>query len=324
MKRTNLILLIFLLPCVANAKSMVGLYSDQQLEKAYSVYNRNIPYLYTDDFLGRLTFEERFGHDIRLATPLRGDGGTPWEFYALIDQKIIVMPILSIKFLDDLSITFAYMEKNNCKKEMFYNYLTKLLYDDKYKPEPPRVALGIPANALDDHFVDDVSQKLLKSTFFFLLGHEYAHIIYNHAGYQHISGKRAQQQETEADNFSLNVMRRIGVTPMGLALFFTAASRLEAVPSAFSSKAKYEKYIQKVSTHPLTGNRMKNIATYLRKHANDFARLQANRSQATNLLQTIAGDVETIGEYISDGQFREFQFQQGIKTSSKAIRNACK
>jgi len=318
------ILLVILLPDSLSAKNLSELYSDKELQEANKRYSRNIPYLYSEDFLGRLTFKERFGYDVRLVTPLRNKSGKLFEFYSLVNKKIIVIPIQSIKFLDDLSIAFAYLEKNNCRKEMLFNYLTKLMYDKKYPPVSPKVAMGIPSNALNDSFVDDVSQKVLKSTFFFILGHEYGHIYFNHPDYKHISKKLSQQQEMQADKFSLNVMRRIGVVPAGLALFFSAVSRFEAVPSAFNTKSEYEKYMAEKSTHPLTGNRMSNIASYLKHHINDFTKLQANRLLWADLLSNIANDIDAIGKTVSDGNFRDFQFHYGMGTLESSIRNACR
>lgn len=306
------------------AKDFGRLYDEQILRRAADVYGPNLQGLFREDFLSRLTLQERRAAPrIHLATPLVGANRSPWDYYALIDRQRIVVPILSVKFLDDLSISYAYMDRFGCDREMLFNYLTKLLYDEDYPPTPPRAALGIPSDALDDAFVDDVSQKLLKSSIFFLIGHEYGHVMHRHRGYGQISSAEAQRQENQSDDFALGVMRRIGVAPMGLAFFFAMASRIEPVPAAFDSQADFDRHIRETLTHPLTGSRLRNVADYMRESAVAFARLQPDPQAYVRAIASTAGDIEKIGDTIHDGQFRQFQLQRGLATSGRQLRAAC-
>ncbi|MCF6255973.1 MAG: hypothetical protein L3J98_06845 [Gammaproteobacteria bacterium] len=280
--------------------------------------------MFQEDFLGRLTQQERHAApEIRFETPLIGAGRSLFEYYTFIDRQRIVIPILSVKFLDDLSITYAYMERFNCNREMFFHYLIKLLRDKSYPLTPPRAALGIPSNALEDAFVDDVSQKMLKSTIFFLLGHEYGHVMYRHRGYEQISKAEAQRQESQSDDFALDVMRRIGVDPMGLALFFATASAQEAVPERFGSQTAFDQNIRRTSTHPLSGNRLRNISRYMRKHAAAFARLQPDQPAYITAIQLLAGEIDKTGSSLSDGEFRKFMYDRALQTSTRQLQMAC-
>ncbi len=307
-----------------SARDLGALYDRDTLEAARQRYGPNLLGMFEEDFLTRLTREERqAAGTVRLEIPLTGANRSPLDFYSLIDRRVIVIPVLSVKFLDDLSIAYAYMDRHDCDRNQLLNYLTRLMYDERYPLMPPREALGIPDNALDDPFVDDVSQKLLKSTIYFLLGHEYGHIMYRHAGYETITAEMAQKQESQSDALALSVMRRVGVTPMGLAFFFMVASRLEPTPADFETESDYVRYLRERQTHPLSGTRVKRIAEQMRRYAEDFARLQPNRNQAAMQNRAMAEQLDQIGEILNDGRFRAFATQLGLRTSQAAIRSAC-
>ncbi len=307
------------------ARDLGELYDRQTLSQAAAVYGPNIQGLFREDFLDRLTFQERVSlPNVHLETPLIGPQRSPWEFFALPARQKIVVPVLSIRFLDDLAITYAHLERHQCDREQLFNYLTRLFYDKRFPAIPPRQALGIPADALDDPYVDDVSQKILKSTIYFLIGHEYAHLLYQHQGYERITAAQAQAQESQSDTFALEIMRRVGVPPLSMAFFFTLASRIDPVPAAFSSTAEFERYLQKKQTHPLTGKRLQNVADYLRRHADSYARLQANPTTWVSALQASATDIENLGRIVHDARFRQFQLKRGLAATESQMRSACR
>jgi hypothetical protein len=236
---------------------------------------------------------------------------------------------MSVKFFDDICIALAWMEKHGCNKLLVSDYVGMLRYKNNSafpanRYPTPLSALGIPRNALDDPFVNDVSGKALKSGIYFLMAHELAHVIYGHQGYDGITANQAQRQEIEADNFALNLMRRISVPPVGIAFFFMIASRFESAPGDFGSISAYESYLRERATHPLTSARLISVADYIRDNAHDFTRGQQQPSRWYSRIIALSNDIRNIGLTLNDRNIRELQRMRSIEITPNDLRNACR
>jgi hypothetical protein len=319
--------------CISAASSFAqdyaNIYSRSELQRAYNTYSENLRGVWEQDLKGRLLVNERqAAAGVRMLLPALGNHRHPLDFYAESGSRKVTIPIFSVKFFDDICIALAWMERNNCNKLLVSDYVGMLRYQNNSsfpggRFPNPLSALGVPANALDDHFVNDVSGKALKSGIYFLMAHELAHVIYGHQGYDNISASEAQRQEIEADNFALNLMRRISVPPVGVSFFFMIASRFESAPGDFQSISEFESYLQERSTHPLTSDRLINIANYIRDNADDFTRGQRQPARWHQRIISLSEDIRNIGLTLDDRNIRELQRVRSFRVTSNDLINAC-
>jgi hypothetical protein len=105
--------------------------------------------------------------------------------------------------------------------------------------------LGIPANALDDPRVDELALGHFVTARTFLLLHEMAHILYHHSAR---TSAQSIRNEQEADRFAAVVMKRAGLPPLGILVFFMADAHWSGFPASDQD------------THPLSGARVRALA----------------------------------------------------------------
>src|SRR5271165_4159867 len=238
---------------MTQAPDILSIYSPSQLEDYATRIGGNLRGMWEEDFLLRLTNEERTRvGTVTLNTPLFGETHYPLEFYSDPMERRVFLPIASVKFFDDLALAFSYYGSKGCDLGVVSDYAAVLRFRPEDIKGSPLDTLGVPPNATADPTVDGIAQKILKSTVFFVAAHEYAHVMYRHMSYSWTTAQQAQQQETDADAFSLDVLCRIGVPPLGLTYFFLIASRLEATPGDFASLEDYENFLRQRASHPVS------------------------------------------------------------------------
>lgn len=308
------------------AQDVARLYSKAELLEIGARYEPNIRLLWNQNLLANLTSSERAKvSQVALKLPLFGVTRNPVEYYSNPDARQVVLPIASVKFLDDMSMAFAFFDKNGCDMGAVSDYAAALRFRGEGLTSSPLTALGVPASAFDDAYVDDVAQKALKSTLLFVTAHEYAHVMYRHEGYSMLTAEEAQKQETEADLFGLEIMRRVGVPPIAMAQFFLIASRLEASPGDFTSLADYEAYLHEEATHPVSARRLLNVAEAIDRNADAFARLQRDPGVVSGQLRNVvAPQLRAIAGTLDDRRMRLFLAQQAKKIDIAALRTACR
>lgn len=248
----------------------------------------------------------------------------PLDFFANVPARQVFLPIASVKFLDDLYISIAYYELRGCGVSAISDYMGVLRERSTELAGTPRHSLGVPPKVLDDPYVDDVSQKLTKSTIYFIAAHEYAHVMYGHAGYKSITAQQAQRQEAEADAFALEVMRRIAVPPLGLAHFFMLVSRLENSPADFPSIAQYEAYLQQRETHPVSSHRILALADALQENAASYVRTQSAPEYWERRMLAMVRDLRTVGQTLDNRDMRRYLAQRSKSVGVASLGVACK
>jgi hypothetical protein len=257
------LLVVALRPTGILAADLSALYADAELGERKARYEPRIRWNFENLILGSLTPAERSKlGEVRLVLPLRGQGalrGHPMAYYA--GGKTVVVPIMSVKFFDDLTLAFAYFSTKGLNLEPVADYVGMLKYrsaaDIGGRFPPPLEALGLSYDIWKtDKKVDDVSQQALKSGLVWIMAHELGHISHGHRGYADIRADDAQRQEAAADAFANRIMRRIGVPPIGMPIFFTAMAHLEPSRGDFQSNDAWTKYLSTKATHPLTADRM--------------------------------------------------------------------
>jgi len=246
---------------MTQAPDILRIYSTPELQEYAARIHGNLRGMWEEDFLSRLTDDERArAGTVTLNAPLVGDTRHPLEFYSDPIQRQVFLPIASVKFFDDLALAFSYYDNKGCDVGVVSDYAAVLRFRPEDITGSPLDALGVPRTATADPKVDELAQKILKSTVFFVAAHEYAHVMYRHMSYSWTTAQQAQQQEADSDAFSLDVLRRIGVPPAGLYYFFLIASRFEATPGDFASPEEYEDFLRQRASHPVVSLRLLEIA----------------------------------------------------------------
>jgi hypothetical protein len=310
---------------VSQAQDVTSLYSATDLQAAADVYTPNIRALWDEDLLPRLSQEERQrAGPVTLQLPLVGMLRSPLAFYSDPDERLVVLPIATVKFLDDLSVAYAYEEMMGCDQGLVSDYSAALHWRSDVDMGPPLTALGIPQSALQAPYVKKVAANALKSIVFFVAVHEYAHVMYRHKGYSLITAQQAQQQEIEADLFALDVMRRIGLPPVALGYFFLTSARIEASPGDFDSLADYEGYLHDAATHPLSTSRLLRVADAIQAHYVEFARIEDNPQAVQSALLRLVPDLREIATGLDDRRMRLFLVDRARNTDPVGLRSACK
>ncbi|MCP3871880.1 MAG: hypothetical protein GY699_01800, partial [Desulfobacteraceae bacterium] len=233
----------------------------------------------------------------------------PINFYATNQPRGILMPILSVKLFDDVAIASAWLMFNGYSQNTVYDYMSIIKYNNPksfpgHRYPLPLKALQIPANALKDSRVDSLSQQILKSAIVFILAHELGHLRYNHPGYD-IPLDQARKNELEADDFALELMRRIGVPPFGMTHFFLTAFYMSVHRGDFSSDKEWEIYLREKSTHPLSPGRIRGLTSKLRKHRRAFARTQPDLNKGIKQINYIALQLDGIADILGDKKIQK-------------------
>jgi hypothetical protein len=241
----TLCFVLFLARPIVCAKDMSSMYHAATLEKWAPRYSASTNRILNNFVFKYLTAEERRQlENVRIDFPLVAEGserGNPLAFYAPNHQMRVVFPIFSMKFLDDLSIAYAWLQLNGYVLDTVSEYTAMLVYKDLGGRYPsPLQALQIPADALQDKKVDELAVNHFVTARMFILLHELGHVYYGHTGRTDSS---SIAQEVQADQFALEVMSRSPVPPIGALLFFMA-------------DASMAEYPPRARTHPLSGKRL--------------------------------------------------------------------
>lgn len=306
MRRLLLIILLMLIPLAVSASKFSNLYDESTLSYWQGRYPKNVKYNFYEVILKALTPAERQSlGQVELRFPLILKDN-PLGFYADSQNRILYMPIMGIKFLDDLSIANAWLVRNGFTMDSVYFYISMMKYNDPSRfpggrYPPPLKALHVPADAYKtDPWVDDVSQKILKSALVFIMAHELGHLYYNH---NPRAFAQSQKNEREADAFATEILRRIGVVPAGITVYFLAATYLSSNPGDFASDAKWRAFLRG-NSHPFTAERLHTLASMLRERPGDFARTEPNYQASLTRVKDVAKEIDGIARIQEDTEFQ--------------------
>jgi hypothetical protein len=246
--------------------------------------------------------EQRALAGVTFRTPL--DGDPVLGYYSDSRSKVVTLPAISLLFFEDLCTAFAWLQRRGYRLETIEEYVTMLKYKNAAafggRYPPPLTALGIPAHALSDQGVNDLALRLRNTGYAFILGHELGHIRFQHAGYNGVTAARAQANEMEADQFGLELMRRVSEIPMGALLFFQSGIYYFENRADFPSDAAWRAYLAKEATHPLTVARLQALSGRIRDMADDFARGEPNRAAGVEVMRSIGEQFAGFAKTLDD------------------------
>lgn len=322
MRSVSLVMIMLMIPLASFGRDLSSMYDSATLAYWKTRYPANTEWNFENLILAKLKPDERAAvGNVALRFPLAAEGraaGDPLAFYASAPPPAITMPVLSIKFLDDLSVAFAWLEVKGYSTETVADYLAMLKYRDARdfpggRYPAPFSALRIPDNALDDPMVDDLSQKILKSAIVWIMAHELAHIYYRHPGNQG-DVTVSQENEKQADRFANEILRRIGVPPIGMSYFFVFAANYTPHRGDFGSDREWKDFLSQKSTHPLTAERLQALASDLEKRAEDFTKTEPDRKAALQRVRYTAGQIAGIAKLIGDPDMQKSMRAKGLAT----------
>jgi Peptidase U49 len=327
------VLLALLLAPPSLAKDMSSLYDDTTLASWQQPFREGILWNVDNVIWPRLSAQERQAlAGVDLCFPLRGQSGDPLEFYARLgaaadacadrDPPVVVLPIQSIKFFDDLCVAHAWLWRNGYGPETALEYASMLKYGEPGRfggrYPAPLPALQIPDDALADPVTGEQAQKLLKSAVAFLVLHELGHVLHDHPGYDAISAAKAQANEQEADRFALTVMRRIGVAPFGMLFWFQTAAYLGPNRGDFQSDDAHAAWLRQ-ATHPVTEARLRAIAADLRQSPEDFSVEFADQESGRRAILATADDIDRVAGVMAEPGIQQLIARRGRLTELSAL-----
>lgn len=249
------VLALILGPSLSAFAKQTDLYAASTLESSAQGYSRSTSRILEEVIWPALRSNERagFGRRPMIEFPLFAEGQArrhPLAFYVPPDRDRIVMPIHSLKFLDDLCTAYAWLQINGFGLENVSEYTAMLAYGQAPSGgfPPPLEALGIPADALDDRAVDELTLGHFVTARTFILLHEMGHLLYGHS---RRTPAESVRNEAQADRFAAEVMQRTSLPPLGALVFLMADAHWSGFPPSGSD------------THPLSGQRVRRLADHL-------------------------------------------------------------
>jgi len=244
--------------------------------------------------------EQRALSGVTFQTPLEGD---PVIGY-VSRGRVVTMPAVSLLFFEDLCVAYAWLQRRGYRLETIEEYVTMLKYKEAAafggRYPTPLKALGIPGDALTDPGVNDLSLRLRNTGYAFILGHELGHIRFQHPGNDAVPVAVSQANETQADQFGLELMRRVSEIPMGALIFFQAGIFYFDNRADFPSEAAWQAYLSKEANHPLTAPRLRALSSRVSALADDFARGQPNRAATTETIRSIGDQFAEFAMFLDD------------------------
>lgn len=306
MKRIRRVLM-FLVLWVPAAEAAPELYSNQQLAAEQERYAQKFQFLLERGLRAFMSPEERRRlHGVVVRHPLRGTSPISINSVVVEGIPMVRAPVEALKFIEDLSVAYAWRYSNRYSLEPMDEYLVML----RHRPvqefsggqvPDPITALGVPPRIwARDSQVDDLSLRFRNTAWAFILAHELGHLVFGHTK-TNAPPAEIQLQEEAADQFAVDLLARSDTIPMGMILWFQATAGYMRNRSDFPSDSAYFEWVRTEASHPVNGRRMRSLASMMRRQA--AAERDPNRADT---LQYIARRLMDIGEIVDDTDMQQF------------------
>jgi hypothetical protein len=229
----------------AFGQNVSRLYPREKLEADAARSGEQIRAEYRETVFAQLNDAERSAlSTIKIDIPISGPNGDPFEFYT--DGSTIYLPALSLRFYADLCVANAWLNPHGFDGTTVRDYVGMLFREAKLSPRAPLLpvfrTLGVPDNAREEAAVKNRADREFGNTIVFLLAHELGHVVKKHqTSLRDPVQKRTQ--EIEADQFAIEIMRRIGQVPIGLEFWFDVERIRHVAPIKFPTDAEWQKYL---------------------------------------------------------------------------------
>jgi hypothetical protein len=324
MSRAELAFALILCLCCprSHAKDLSSMYDRAKVAQEQPRLKTRITEIYEKAYRPNLLPEEqRELAGVALDTPLVGDPVI--GYHSNYKTRVVTLPAVSLLFFEDMCTAYAWLYVNGYRLETVEEYITMLKYKDieafggRYPP--PLKALGIPDHALEDPRVNGLSLHLRNSGWAFILAHELGHIRYQHGFSNELPAKVSQENEEQADQFALEMMRRATEIPMGGLLFFQSVIYYLPNRADFQNDQKWQEWLDKSSTHPLTAARLQSLSQKLNSMAPAFARGESNMATGMETVHFIGSRFAVFGEFLSTPLLQQVMAAKARKSDPSSL-----
>jgi hypothetical protein len=209
--------------------------------------------------------------EVPVALPDLGPGGDPLGFAS--DGRGVVLPLAGLRFIEDLTMAYAWRYREGLTLEPFDEYLAML----RWRPEAdwpggayldPLEAFGVPPAVWEsDPETGSLGTSLRNEAWAFILAHELAHVYYGHPGNRAVAPEASQANERQADAFALDLLERAGTIPMGAILYWQATAAFYASRADAPTDAAWAEWQREQATHPVNAARLLAMADHLQASA---------------------------------------------------------
>ncbi len=217
---------------------------------------------------GALPADAAWLAEVPLVVEDLGPSGHPLGFAS--DGRRVYMPLIGLKFIEDLTMAYAWRYHQSRSLEPFDEYLAML----RYKPErdwpggtlmDPLEAFGVPPFVWEtNRAVGELGTGFRNEAWAFILAHELAHIYLRHPGNANLGAAASRANEEAADAFAFDLMNSVDAIPLGAILYFQATAVFGPNRADQPSDAAYARWRRQEATHPVNARRLSALASHLR------------------------------------------------------------
>ena len=244
--------------------------------------------------------------DIRIDLPLSAEpAANPLDIYSAGGGNI-TLPLLTVAFVEDMAGAYSWLWANRYSSLTVDEYLGMLRnrapvdFPGSRYPAPLE-ALHIPANALENPAVAQMTERVRATTLSFMLLHQFGHLSHRTALEEAaLKHDGVEGDEEFADRFALEVMKKNSETPAGLLMLIHGMLYLPAVPP---------------KQHPVTRQRLNAMADYLDTRVREFAEGRPDRKVATVAIQSLANHMRRAALFLSDSTGQRLWAEQASQTT---------
>jgi hypothetical protein len=247
---------------------------------------------------------------VAIQTPDYAPDGDPMGFYAAGGE--VVMPVAGLKFIEDLTMAYAWRYRQQRTLEPLDEYLAML----RWKPESewpegtyldPLDVFGVPPGAWErDASLAELGTSLRNEAWAFVLAHELAHVLYAHPG-NSAPPATSQANEAQADAFAMALMESTDTLPLGAFLYFQATVAFYTSRADFPSDSAYARWQREQATHPVNAQRLMAIAQQLQL----WARREADEDRQAVLFD-IGDKMEQFAAGLGDPAMQQLVVRRAV------------
>ncbi len=343
------VIVFMTIPCRCFGNDVSSMYTDKKLEGLKAVYERNIRFNFEEVIKPVLTKQElAVLNKVELEFPLKDRGDDPFRCYVKVERdgrRAIVMPMFTVKFIEDLSTSVAWLHQKGFTIETLPEYISMLKYQkaksfNNGRYPTPLEALDIPSNAREDKEVDKLARNFLKTTVVYLLSREIGFLYLSRSNpratglqteqrliVQRVALMRrdARSEKRElllySDGFALEVMRRIGAVPVSLSFYLSAQAYWTKNRIDFDNDEEaFSRYWYRPPKYAMFSERVYQIANLMVKGMEDYIRQQGNKAASAFQIERDARKIFNLSYILDKASVQEDVKQRALRRTIKDLR----
>jgi hypothetical protein len=331
------VIVFMTIPRQCFGKDVSSMYTKEELKLSMAGYSGNISFNYEKVIKPVLTKQElAVLNEVRLEYPLIDIGGDPFRCYAKVDRagRAIVIPTFTIKFLEDLATSVAWLRHNDFTTETLPEYISMLKYQqakgfNNGRYPTPLQALHIPPRPRDNDEVDELAKDFLKTTVVYLLSREIGFLYFSRSNPRSTEFRteqrlmvqqvalmrrdvRSEKMELmlKSDDFAMEIMRRIGAPPEGLSFYLSAQTYWTQNHIDIPNEEAYSRYWYEPPEYAMFPERLYQIANLMVSGKEDYIRQKDDKAVSAFQVDRGAREIFKLS-YILENQSVQSEIKQG-------------